>query len=174
MEEIWKDIEGYEGLYQVSNLGRVKSFMAAPKTGNKSEYIMGQTLITGGYLTVYFCVNGKRSKRQVHRLVAQAFIPNPSGLPFVNHKDENKTNNVVDNLEWCTSEYNANYGTSIQRARETRENKPKPIIQMNSEGEIIAIYKSPKIASILLKKNVKKIRSWIEIGHGEGYKWEYL
>lgn len=104
MEE-WKDIEGYEGLYQISNQGRVKSL----KFGR--EKIRKSIKQKSGYFLVQLHDNGKREHKLVHRLVAQAFIPNPQKLPEVNHKDEDKSNNSVENLEWCDRKYNANYGT---------------------------------------------------------------
>ena len=112
MEEIWKDVDGYNGRYQISNLGRFKSYAqdnknGKIKTGNKTKK---------GYLTMLlYDGEGNKTWRPVHRLVAEAFIGNPNGLPQVNHKDEIKTNNRVDNLEWCTGEYNVNYGTKSER-----------------------------------------------------------
>ena len=119
MEEIWKDIKGYEGKYQVSNYGNVKS-LNYRRTGN--EKLMKPTLQNNGYL----CVNLYKPLKLylIHRLVADAFIQNPDNLPCVNHKDENPTNNHVDNLEWCTYEYNLNYGTRNKRASESLLNNP--------------------------------------------------
>lgn len=119
MQEIWKDISGYEGIYQVSNLGRVRSITHFTPIKNDKKIVYGkilnQTPITSGYLSVNFCVNKKRKKCLVHRLVAQAFIPNPQNLTQVNHIDENKLNNDYRNLEWCTYEYNNNYGSHNEK-----------------------------------------------------------
>ena len=106
--EIWKDIQGYEGLYQVSNYGNVKS-LNYRMTGKERILKSGKTV--NGYLAVDLCKNGKRKHSLIHRLVAQAFLENPNNYPQVNHKDENKQNNHVSNLEFCTSFYNMNYGT---------------------------------------------------------------
>ncbi len=123
MEEIWRDIAGYEGLYQVSNLGRVKSLERTTKRFNGfkvCEYkdgnkILKQSKNYKGYLFVGLCKNGKEKKYKVHRLVAEAFIDNPNNLPQVNHKNENKECNISNNLEWCTNKYNCNYGTRNER-----------------------------------------------------------
>ena len=110
--EIWKDIEGYEGLYQVSNLGRVKSLKVSKI---KSERIRKSYQQSSGYISIVLCKNGKVTNHKIHRLVANAFIDNPDNLPEINHKDEDKTNNCVDNLEWCDSSYNKNYGTRTEK-----------------------------------------------------------
>ena len=132
MEE-WKDIDEYEGLYQVSNLGRVKSL----KFGK--ERILKPDTILNGYLRVQLWKNSKGIRYLVHRLVAQAFIDNPDKLPMINHKDENPSNNCVDNLEWCTHKYNINYGTCIQRMSEKIS---KTVYQYTMDGEIVAEYPS--------------------------------
>ena len=113
MEE-WRDVVGYEGLYQVSNLGRVKSL---PKYNRKDSYIMKPTIRKrDGRVSVILCKNPSHRKRiTVHRLVAIAFVDNPHGYTEVNHKDENPQNNRADNLEWCTRKYNMNYGTTPKR-----------------------------------------------------------
>lgn len=100
--ETFVDIEGYEGLYQISNFGRVWSV-------RKEIYMKGG--LVGPYPSVSLTKNGHYDTFTIHRLVAKAFIPNPLDLPQVNHKDENPLNNCVDNLEWCTAKYNSNYGT---------------------------------------------------------------
>ena len=111
MMEEWKKIPGYEGLYEVSNMGNVRNvrrnkLLRLSKTNNR-------------YIRVSLCKNGIKTGLTVHRLVAEAFIPNPDNLPEVNHKDEDKTNNRVENLEWCDHKYNMNYGTRNIRAKET-------------------------------------------------------
>ena len=100
--EIWKDIYGYENKYQVSNIGNIRNI----KTG---KYLKVQTYKTG-YCYIDLYNNGQPKKYLIHRLVAQAFIPNPYNLPYVNHKDCNPLNNNANNLEWCTQQYNVNYG----------------------------------------------------------------
>lgn len=101
--EIWKDIEGYEGLYQVSNFGKIKSL--GNKNCHKNELIL-KLGIRNTYYVINLTKNNNRKSFQVHRLVANAFIPNPYNYPIVNHKDENPLNNNVDNLEWCTQKHN--------------------------------------------------------------------
>lgn len=123
MEEIWKDIKGYENLYQVSNIGRVKSLerIIINSLGRKKtvkERILKQTKHKAGYYRIGLDREGKRKNYLVHRLVAQAFIPNPYNLPECNHKDENPLNNCIENLEWCDHKYNINYGTRTERASE--------------------------------------------------------
>lgn len=110
-DEIWKEIPGFEGAYQISSLGRINS---KPRNGTKGGMLVGR-LSQFGYHVVLLRLRGVRSYIFVHRLVAQAFIPNPKNYPQVNHKDENKLNNCVDNLEWCTAKYNMNYGTIQSR-----------------------------------------------------------
>ena len=109
--EIWKDITGYEELYQISNYGRVRSLDRYDSMGRFKEGIMLKTYDNGnGYKKITLYKNGLCKTFSVHRLVAIAFIPNDNNLPQINHKDENPSNNHVDNLEWCTNEYNSNYG----------------------------------------------------------------
>lgn len=113
VEVVWKSVVGYEGLYEVSNLGSVRTC-----EGNNVKQSISQKPNTC-YKTVWLKKDGTGKSHYVHRLVAEAFIANPDRLPIVNHRDEDGTNNRVDNLEWCTNEYNLAYGTAQRRRSET-------------------------------------------------------
>ena len=144
MEEIWKDIEGYEGLYQVSNFGRVKSLERWRKGNGKSVLVKGKIKCPRdngrGYYVVNLYKNNQRKVEYIHRLVAMAFIPNPNNLPQVNHKSEIKNDNSVGNLEWCSCKYNNSYGTKGERLTLTNRNNKKtssPILQFDLDGNFI-------------------------------------
>ena len=111
MNEIWKPIKDYENYY-VSTLGRVKS---TKQWNGSCERILKQGISNKGYSVVALCKNGKPKSFNVHRLVANAFIPNPNNFDQINHINENKTDNRVENLEWCTSSYNMAYGTRLSK-----------------------------------------------------------
>ena len=119
MEE-WKDIKGFEGIYQISNYGRVKSL---GNSKNRKEKILKQVINNDGYLHIGLHKNGKKKDYLIHRLVAQEFLPNPYNYQEVNHIDEDRKNNYVLNLEWCSRQYNINYGSHNTRAIKTRKNK---------------------------------------------------
>lgn len=135
MTEIWRDIDGYEGIYQISNKGRVKSLH------NGSERILRPVIDKYGYMFVYLSNNSVRKYFRLHRLVALAFIPNPENKPQVNHKDENKKNNCVENLEWITHIDNCNYGTRNERIGDSQS---KPIFQYSKSGDFIREWKSAR------------------------------
>lgn len=118
MDEIWKDIEGYEGYYQVSNKGRIKGIRLMYQYTEERILKPFSNQKGRGYLKVKLIKNGTGKYAYVHRLVAQAFIDNPNHYTEVNHKDENPKNNTVENIEWCTRSYNMSYGTIQDRRRE--------------------------------------------------------
>ena len=114
--EIWKDVAGYEGLYKVSDKGNVYSVERRDSRGNRcGGRILKPRYTRRSYIQVQLWKNGKSKNKYTHRLVAESFIPNPKGFLEINHKDENKSNNRVENLEWCTREYNINYGKRTEK-----------------------------------------------------------
>lgn len=134
MTEIWKSVEGYEGLYEVSNFGRVKS-LGNEKTRKEKILKVGENGC--GYMFVTLSKEGKIKPFLIHRLVAAAFLPNPEKLPQINHRDEDKTNNCVENLEWCTRDYNNNYGTRNDRVAKALINgKTSKRVICEETGEI--------------------------------------
>ena len=182
--EIWKSVEGYEGLYQVSSYGRVRSLdrMVINSDGVKRLFkgrILKPNKVRNGYLKIQLSKSGKVNGALIHRLVAQSFIQNPDNLPIINHKDENKTDNHVENLEWCDSKYNTNYGTAIQRSAEKRLNSPKlskPVLQIDKEtNEIVDKYPSAMEAARQLKIDQGNISSCCrgELKAYKGFKWQY-
>ena len=150
-KEIWRDIAGYEGYYQVSNLGRIRSLDKMQNYNGSARLHKGRILKPNndgrGYLIVDLSKNSRSATRSIHRLVAMAFLDNPNNLPQVNHKDEDKTNNFVfvnedgsvdlnkSNLEWCTYSYNNNYGTKKER---TMKSSCKMVLQYTKKGDFIA------------------------------------
>lgn len=197
----WKDIEGYEGLYQVSNTGKVRS-LNYNKTGQKKILKLG--IEKRGYKHVTLYKNNKRKIFKVHRLVAQAFISNPNNYPCVNHKDENPSNNHVSNLEFCTVAYNNSYGTRLERmsAKNKGRKLSKEHKQKLSEAQIgkYAGAKNPAARKVMCLNNgmifdtVKEAANWSSSSRssiakqikgkqktagkdpvtGERLQWEYL
>lgn len=117
VDEIWMPIVGYEGLYEVSNLGNVKTLARKHRYGMKTDRILIPAVGTSGYYHVALTKDGVMKTIRVHRIVALSFIPNPEGLEFVNHKDCVKTNNVVDNLEWCDRSHNMTHAYDNNRMK---------------------------------------------------------
>lgn len=139
--ENWKIIEGTT--YRVSNLGRIQNSKGKILSPYKNKF---------GYLNIDLFVNGKKWKCKIHRLVATAFIPNPNNLPMVNHKDEDKSNNDVTNLEWCNSSYNLSYGSRTEKMFQSRKGRnrktaQKQVMQFDLQDNMIVIYNSISEAS---------------------------
>ena len=170
MEEIWKDIKGYEGKYQVSSLGNIKSLERIRKGKSGSNVYVPEKLLKckndkDGYKECALCIGTHKKAKyyKVHRLVAEAFLPNPNNYPIINHRNEIKSDNRVENLEWCTNEYNCRYSFA------------KPIIQFSINNEFIR-----KWDCIVDAKNNLQIKG-SEISKCcsgkyktvKGYKWGY-
>lgn len=141
-EEIWKDVSGYEGLYQVSNLGRIKSLdRIVPWKNGKPHHLHGKIISQrdngNGYVQATLWKQNRQFITYVHRLVALAFLPNQNGLPEVNHKDENPLNNQSDNLEWCEHKYNIKYGTRTAKVTKKRN---KAVVQFDQTGKRVGEY----------------------------------
>lgn len=113
MKEIWKDIKDYEGLYQISNLGRIKSLPKIKGRALTSEKILSPVIGNRGYKMIFLYKNGNKKRYSLHRLIAIAFIENKNNKPYINHKDGNKLNNSIENLEWCTCRENTMHALNI-------------------------------------------------------------
>lgn len=168
--EEWKDIKNYEGLYQVSNLGNVRSLDRFIINKIVKGKILKKCLTKFGYYRVVLSKNNVQITRTVHRLVAEAFIENTNNLPCVNHKDEDKTNNCVDNLEWCSYKYNNNYGTMQKRGHEKLS---KPVLMLDLQGNVIQEFCS--ISEAFRITNILHIGEVCRGGRcsAGGYKWNF-
>lgn len=180
--EVWKPVKGYEDRYEVSNLGRVRSKdMVLPCVANGVE----TTRVRHGVIRKphkghtgydYVMLRDKEHTRnyRMHRLVAEAFVPNPDYLPEVNHKDEDKSNNRADNLEWCTSSYNHRYGSTIERAADKIR---RPVFQLSMNGDLICTYKSVTEAAEKVGTSTNRISGCCQGKRGYktagGYRWRY-
>lgn len=176
MEEIWKDVKGYEGYYQVSTLGRIKSLSRHRKVGwadyTSKEKIIAQCNHRCGYKLVLLHKNGEKKMYKVHQLVATAFIFNPNNLPCVNHKDEDKTNNCVDNLEWCDHSYNNNYGSRNEKVRKAN---CKTVIQLSLDGKYIKEWNGMREAARSIGcvcSRISEVCRGKRRSHG-GYLWKF-
>lgn len=176
-DEIWRPVIGYEGRYEVSNLGRIKSLSRIVDNGYSRrkirERILSQNLSHSGYRFIVVTKDGKQHSLRVHRLVAMAFIKNPHGYNEVNHKNEIKTDNRVENLEWCNREYNNNYGTRNLRIGIYAS---KRVAMLDMEGNVLRIFPSEKSAEEYLGVRGGHIG---QCCHGSrltvgGYKWAFI
>lgn len=161
MIEVYKDVPGYEGLYQVSNLGNVKSLNY---NGTRQEKVLGLFINHNGYLRVNLWKNREQKTCKIHRLVAEAFIPNPFNYPCINHKDHNRQNNCVDNLEWCTVQYNNEYSLA------------KQVGQYDLNGNYIATWKSLREIQRQLGFDNSAISDCCrgKLKTAYGYLWRYI
>lgn len=187
MQEIWKDIKDYEGKYQVSSFGRVRSLTRKVicKGGQRTTKgkILKPTISRNLYLTVDLRQHQNHKTQLVHRLVAQAFIPNPKNYTIINHKDNNSQNNIVTNLEWCTQSYNVKYGYSKGNAKPTsgcfkKGNIPynlRKVSQYDKQGNFIKTYSSVKLAAKSINQSPTSIFNCLagRAKYAGGYIWRY-
>ena len=180
MTEMWKDIEGYEGRYQVSDCGNVRSLNYG---GHGYIRNLVPKVNNSGRLWVELVANGETKQFLIHRLVGNAFIPNPDHLPQINHKDENPKNNMVDNLEWCTQEYNIQYYrerhpcAARERRSTGRYNRKldKPVNQIDSAGNIIKQWKDARAVVNEMGYNQWSITQCCDGKRNTayGFRWQY-
>ena len=173
MSEIWKPIRDYEGLYEVSNLGNVRSL----KRNTTNGKVLKQGGRPNGYLIVTLCKNNKHKTRTIHRLVAEAFIANPNSLPEVNHNDGNKKNNCIDNLEWVTKEENTQHAinTGLRKVIFNNPLRSKMVNQYSLNGTLLHTYPSTGEAE---RQTGIRHGNIVKCCNGQtptagGYKWEY-
>lgn len=153
------DIAGYEGLYAITDDGKVWSY--------KNNMFL-KPFLARGYFKVRLCKNGANKQLLIHRLVAEAFLPNPKKLPQINHIDENKKNNCVDNLEWCDAKYNINYGEHNEKVAKSHCKKVYCV-------ELDRVFESAKSAAIQLNLSDSNIAKCCKGKYKTtgGYRWEY-
>lgn len=172
--EIWKDVAGYEGLYQVSSEGRVKSLERTDSWGRTvKERILKTNVVGGGYLSVVLYAGGKTRMFFVHRLVCQAFHENPDNKPQVNHINEIKTDNRACNLEWCTCKQNINHGTAKDRSS---KNRSKSVGQYTLDGALVKFWASTmevERQAGFNHGNISKVANG-KLKQAYGFIWKYV
>ena len=170
-KEEWRDVVGYEGRYMVSSMGRVYSCPNHMHNG----MILNADKYQNGYYRVALSKHCQKKYVMIHRLVAEAFLPNPNNYPFVNHKDESRTNNCVENLEWCTPKYNSNYGRVSKENRIANCKLGRPVVQMTLDSKDIAIFPSLGEAGRSVGVSASNIREACigNVQTSAGFKWRY-
>lgn len=173
-KEEWKPVVGYEGYYEVSNTGRVRSVDRCVMKGTAKKQLRGKEIVihlsNHGYCYVDLYQNATRKRMTVHRLVAEAFIPRVAGMDIVNHKDEDPTNNNSSNLEWCTFSYNNTYG----KMKYLRRNK-KPVAQLLNGTTIATFISQVEAANALGKQSSSQISHACRTGRtAYGYNWRFV
>ena len=181
--EEWRPVKGYEGLYEVSNHGRVRSLdrwqynpVAATHRTFHEGHVMNGVVSKRGYRMVGLRQeSGKRKNCLVHRLVATTYIPNPDNLPFVNHKNYDQLDNRVENLEWCTPTYNVHYGRA-DAIRQHNQPKRKQVAQYTKDGAYITTHKTLQSAAKVVGSTRQLIRECANgnIYSAGGYRWKYV
>lgn len=181
--EEWREVVGFEDKYMVSSYGRVAAIAFPIKAGSlhysRKPHILKQTKELNGYCSVGLTDRKNHQKKiKIHRLVAAAFLLNPDNLPHINHKDEDKTNNHVDNLEWCSVRYNVNYGTGTQRSTRTRIDTHcncKCVAKLDDNGNIIRVYPGLRYAAEDVNRDYSAISFSIKNqSRCAGYKWAFV
>ena len=184
MKEIWKDIKGYEGIYQVSNLGKVKRITFINGTCKMPcERFMTPTDNGNGYLIVGLSKNGKRKNFYLHRLVAETFIPNPENKPEVNHKKGNRYDNRAKKLEWVTSSENQNHAKEVLKVKYnleglniSREKQKRKVAMLDKNGNVIKVFDSIADAGRYINAGFSGICGCCRGVYKtiKGYKWKYV
>lgn len=187
--ETWKSVKNYDGLYEVSSTGLVRSVMRKVWNPGRNCYrtqyprILRLSTDDKGYNRVTLSKDGKVKQHLVHRLVAEAFIPNPNNLPQINHKSEVTNDNRVENLEWCTNEYNCNYGSHNENISKSQS---VSILQYTLDGKLIREWQSSRTAEAetgVSNVNIlrcchggfynKKRGKWVNVSKANGFIWKF-